>query len=242
MMESYLQRPIAHRGLHCELIPENSLESFLRAQERGFSIELDVRLSKDGVPIVFHDKDLSRMTGAKGRVDQYTLKSLKSLRLCNTKHDIPTLQEVLDAINEDTTLIIEIKSETMDFELEKKMSEVLKNSSAQFCIQSFNVFSLKWFRRNFRYIPLGLLTTDKFDGARINFFKKQVVRYMPFAPLVRPDYVGFNHESFSATQLNFISQSTNAHILFWTIRSKADYEKIRRVADNIIFEGFDPYE
>ena len=241
-MAIYLERPIAHRGLHDDLIPENSMLAFERAQEAGFSIELDVRITKDGIPVVFHDKDLRRMTGASGLVEQYTLKSLKKLKLLNTSHTIPTYEEVLECLSDETIIITEVKNEGHDNLINEEIAKIIDKRDKKVCVQSFNVFTLKWYRENYNFLPLGLLTTDKFGDFKLSFLKKQMVRSMLLAPVVRPDYVGLNHESFSTYQLNFVSQLTNAHMLFWTIRSKADYQKIKNVADNIIFEGFNPYE
>ena len=53
----------AHRGLHGDGVPENSLEAFELACQAGFGIELDVQLSSDGEVVVFHDYTLNRMTG-----------------------------------------------------------------------------------------------------------------------------------------------------------------------------------
>ena len=53
----------AHRGLHGNGIPENSLAAFRLAAEAGCGIELDVQLSRDGEVMVFHDYTLTRMTG-----------------------------------------------------------------------------------------------------------------------------------------------------------------------------------
>ena len=53
----------AHRGLHDAAKPENSLGAFRAAAERGLGSELDVRLTKDGVPVVFHDANTARMCG-----------------------------------------------------------------------------------------------------------------------------------------------------------------------------------
>ena len=50
-------RPIAHRGLHDEKYPENSLPAFIAAAENNYPIELDVQLSADDVIVVFHDSN-----------------------------------------------------------------------------------------------------------------------------------------------------------------------------------------
>ena len=62
------ERPIAHRGLHDGnvAVMENSLSAFEAAIAGGYAIECDVMLSKDRVPVVFHDASLERVTGATG--------------------------------------------------------------------------------------------------------------------------------------------------------------------------------
>ena len=90
----------AHRG-DWFWAPENSLAAFQNCIEAGVDIiELDVRLSKDGVPVVIHDLTLDRTTTGKGHVKDYTLTELKSFFLKDavavvTKAQIPTLEEVL---------------------------------------------------------------------------------------------------------------------------------------------------
>src|SRR5215813_816053 len=60
--------PIAHRGFHDlnKTRWENTLSAFAAAVERGYAIECDVHLSADGVPVIFHDNDVKRMTGTEG--------------------------------------------------------------------------------------------------------------------------------------------------------------------------------
>ncbi len=67
-------RPIAHRGYHDlnRLRWENTLRAFDAAAERNFAIECDVHLSADGVPMVFHDDQLERLTGHEGWINQKT--------------------------------------------------------------------------------------------------------------------------------------------------------------------------
>ena len=74
----------AHRGLHGKSIPENSIAAFELACQRGYGIELDVQLSKDGKVMVFHDYTLNRMTGMDGKVCETEAKDLTKLKLKNT--------------------------------------------------------------------------------------------------------------------------------------------------------------
>ncbi|MES1168290.1 MAG: glycerophosphodiester phosphodiesterase family protein, partial [Oleiharenicola lentus] len=63
---------IAHRGASAEK-PENTIAAFRRALALEVDgIELDVHVTKDGVPVVFHDAQLRRLTGVRGRLDRQT--------------------------------------------------------------------------------------------------------------------------------------------------------------------------
>lgn len=101
----------AHRGLfdNDSEAPENSLPAFKRAVDAGYGIELDVQLSKDGIPVVFHDATLKRMCGVDGNVWDYTLKELQQMKLANSSATIPTFAEVLKTVDGKVPLIIEYK-------------------------------------------------------------------------------------------------------------------------------------
>ena len=64
----------AHRGLfdNDSEAPENSLAAIKKAVDAGYGIEFDVQLSKDDIPVVFHDATLKRMCGVEGNVWDYT--------------------------------------------------------------------------------------------------------------------------------------------------------------------------
>ena len=100
----------AHRGLHDNnhQIPENSLAAFQRAVDAGYGIELDVQLSADRIPVVFHDATLSRMCGIDRRVDELTFAELRQLSLGNTKEQIPSFQEALAFVNGKVPLLVEL--------------------------------------------------------------------------------------------------------------------------------------
>ena len=98
----------AHRGLHGNGVPENSMSAFQKALDAGYGIELDVQLSKDGKVVVFHDDTLDRVCGVHARVDDLTWQELSKLRLCETEEGIPLFSEVLSSIAGCEALIVEI--------------------------------------------------------------------------------------------------------------------------------------
>ena len=75
----------------------------------GYGIELDVQLTKDDVPVVFHDFTLQRVCAAAGKIRDFTLEELKQFRLDGTKEAIPTLAEVLQLVDGQVPLLVEMK-------------------------------------------------------------------------------------------------------------------------------------
>ena len=112
-----LGRPliIAHRG-DVESAPENTLEAFLSAAERGADgVELDVRLSREDRVVVMHDRRIDRTTNGRGPVGIHTLAELKHLDAGSWFHPrfgdatVPTLDEVFDALPSRFLVAVELK-------------------------------------------------------------------------------------------------------------------------------------
>ena len=79
----------AHRGLHGEGRPENTLSAFNAAIDRGYGIELDVQLSKDGIAMVVHDAHLMRLAGTDAWVGDMTATELERMRIAGTEETSP---------------------------------------------------------------------------------------------------------------------------------------------------------
>lgn len=105
-----LPRIIGHRGA-CGYAPENTIESFHVAADMGIEmVEFDVKLTKDLVPIVFHDDMLERTTNGHGAVADMTLKDIRTLDAGSwfavglsdsfSSVGIPTLEEAIDTFIE----------------------------------------------------------------------------------------------------------------------------------------------
>ncbi len=112
LLDPNLRLVVAHRGDRAHA-PENTLESFRQAESLGAdALELDVRMSRDGVAMVIHDATVDRTTDGAGRVTGYTRVELQGLnaaaRFGGPKARIPLLEEVLDAHRE-IPIVIEVK-------------------------------------------------------------------------------------------------------------------------------------
>ncbi len=110
---------LGHRGA-CAYAPENTLASFKLALDMGADgIELDVTLTKDGVPVIIHDGTVDRTTNGKGLINQMTFAEARKLDAGSWFNEkfrdekIPTLEEVLTEITPRGIVNIELKTESL---------------------------------------------------------------------------------------------------------------------------------
>lgn len=133
---------IAHRGASA-YTPENTLIAFKKAIEmKAEMVELDVSVSKDGIPVVIHDKTIDRTTSGSGTVGSFTLEELKSDYEYGKWFDenfagetIPTLEEALRLMKDQILVNIEIKSEAVTDQAEggivQKSLEIVRRLDMQ---------------------------------------------------------------------------------------------------------------
>lgn len=241
-MEKFTQTRYAHRGLHDDKKSENSLSAFKAAKDAGFGIELDVRLSKDGELVVFHDENLTRMTGKEGKVVDYTAEELSKMSLNGTDDYIPTFREVLDLIDGSVPLLVELKKSHGEGEVAEKFLEVIEGYKGDFIVESFNPIALKVVRKGRPDILRGILSMDysKEDRFKDKFLYKLLQNLM-FNFLARPDFIAYEKGGFAVHTLRFIRQSFGTPLFAWTVKSQEDDDAaISHGFDTVIFEGYIP--
>lgn len=230
-----LQKPIAHRGLHDDVSPENSLSAFKKAIDAGYPIECDLHLISDGTVVVIHDNTTARTTCADKYVSNLTQEDLKSIKLTGSEEYIPTLKEMLELVDGKTPILFEIKNESKVGELESAVWNILKDYKGAYAIESFNPYVLKWFKDNAPDVIRGQLAS-KMKGIKFPFFKKIALKRMLLNKLTEPDFIAYNAQDLPYHPVT----KTKLPIISWTIRSQEEYIKAVQISDNIIFEGFKP--
>ncbi len=229
----------AHRGLHNEAYPENSMASFMNAVEKGYGIELDIHLSKDGEIMVFHDERLDRMTGKSGKVSDYTAQELIEMKLGNTKHTIPTLKDVLRQVNGKVPLLIETKNEINVGDLEQKLSEILETYHGKYAVQSFSPFSIGWFKKNAPHVLRGQLSSEFREGVEeIAHVELKILQKLFTNFLCRPNFISYEVCGLSQIRLQRF-RKTGIPVLAWTVRSESEQQKRKPLYDTIIFECYE---
>lgn len=242
----FLGAPIAHRAYHDTAAgrPENSRAAVLAAVAAGYGIEIDIQPSAEGVPMVFHDYDLRRLTGRAGRIRGVTARDLGALDLLHGNEGIPTLAEILTVVAGQVPLLIEMKDQDGGMggnvgPLEHAVAKALIGYSGPVAVMSFNPHAVAALAASAPHVPRGL-TTSAFapaDWPLLPAASRDKLRGIPDF-----DRTGSSFISHEARDLNNARvaelKAGGAHILCWTIRSPEAEALARAVAENVTFENY----
>ena len=228
---------IAHRGLyHNEKgIPENSIRAFKEAVKRNIPVELDVHLLKDGNIVVFHDDNLSRMTGYNKMIKDCTYEEISGLRLLDTNEKIPLFEEVLQVINGKVLIDIELKYDTERGNLETRLCSILDNYEGKFIVKSFSPYIVKWFKKNRPEYIRGQLATDDKNEKGLGIIKRVIAKNMLYNFITKPDFIAYDLKALPNKSIERYRKKSYP-ILIWTIRTYEELEMAKQYGDSYIYE------
>lgn len=231
---------IAHRGLHGGKIKQNTIEAFKKAIENGYNIELDVQLTKDRIPVVFHDLFLDNLTDGRGNVRDLIFNEVREVRYKDSHAAIPPFEEVLELCEGKTGIMVEIKKLSLEdesTEIEDAILPMLKAYRGDFVVKSFNPYSVDYFRQKAPGFTRGFLS----DALTIEDYPENVrplVKELVSETEKKVDFIDFNAGLLEKS--DFYKSIAKISTIAWTIRSQKAYDRIKDKVDNIIFEGFIP--
>ena len=169
------------------------MKAFELAVEAGYGIEMDVQLTKDNIPVVFHDKTLKRMCGKDGYVWEYTLEELQQNTLADSKEQIPTFEEVLKLIDGKVPLIIEYKMDNPNIKVCELGDQLLSKYNGIYCIESFHPKAVRWYRKHRPEIIRGQLSMDFSKDEKYNAPYFFFMTYLLTNFITRPDFIAYHH-------------------------------------------------
>ena len=216
---------IAHRGIHNEAIPENSMKAFSLALKKNIPIEFDVHILKDKNIVVFHDDNLKRMTNKDKFIKECTYEEIKDLKLKNTNEKIPLLKDVLKLVDGKVLLDIELKMDVTDHSLEDGLIEILKDYNGEVILKSFDYRKVKYLKKHTNY-KIGLLIK------RMSGFKDFIIRNINFNILIKPDFLACNINMLDCKSVKTFKKD----IYIWTIKNKDElkiYKSDYYISENI---------
>ena len=232
----------AHRGLHDNAsdAPENSMAAFEKAVEKGFGIELDVQLTKDKIPVVFHDFTLKRVCGGEGKISDYTYEELQQFHLCDSVEKIPKFEDVLQMVAGKVPLIVEFKIERTDLSLCPIADKMLRAYKGMYCMESFNPLGVQWYRKNHPDLVRGQLS-DAFlkEGEYVGVLYF-VLQNLLLNFVTKPDFVAYNHHYPEILSRKLCRYLYGCLSVAWTIKDQKALKARREDFDLFIFDSFLP--
>ena len=232
----------AHRGLFDNQsdAPENSLKAIKKAVDAGYGIEFDVQLSKDDIPVVFHDASLKRMCGIDGKVWDYTLEELQQMHLAQSEETIPTFADVLAAVAGKVPLIIEYKMDRPDTKVCVLGNELLKDYKGVYCVESFHPLAVRWYKKNRPEVMRGQLCEEYWKYN--NNLPKPLAYFLGYLlsnGMTRPDFIAYKHQD-AKNFSRCLSTKLGALPVCFTVKNQEEYERARNYFQLIIFDSFIP--
>lgn len=227
----------AHRGASAHA-PENTLPAFELACSAGADgIELDVQLSKDGVPVVIHDEQIDRVSNGSGYVCDYTLEELKHFNV--NKHfseygkvTIPTLAEVYDLVKDTDVIInLELKNSEIFYEgLEEKVLHLAEENGleSRLLYSSFNHYSMRKIRKLLPTARTALLYSEGFMD--IGEYARRNGAYA-----VHPSLKNMNYPGVDIVR-ECHDRGVRVHV--WTVDEDADVEKMRKMGVDAVIMNY----
>lgn len=243
----FLTRPIAHRGLHDESLPENSMAAFIAAIAAGYGIECDIQRAMDNTPMVFHDYELGRLTDIEnGTVAASTPAQLVKLHLRESDETIPTLRDMLAEVAGRVPLLIEIKDPTIDSgpdvgALPDRVAEELRDYGGPVAVMSFNPHVIAAFHAAAPGIAAGLTTCgyDEGEWPMLDAPTRERLAAIADFDAVGASFISHDRNDLDNPAVTAL-KARGVPVLCWTIRSPEEAADARQVADNITFEQYRP--
>lgn len=207
----------AHRGLHRDGVPENSLAAFAAAIDAGLGIECDLRRSLDGRAMVFHDDELERLTGRTGRVSESTVGELTALNLSGTHERIPTLRDMLTLVAGRVPLLLELKTDRGRpvASLCRAVRRDLEGYAGAVAVMSFDPRVSRWFSSRQPGLVRGLVISEQNARTLSGAIRRRLAVHH-----ARPDFLALDVTDFPS-RFATARRKAGIPLLSWTVRNAA---------------------
>ncbi|RTZ07735.1 glycerophosphodiester phosphodiesterase [Flavobacterium sp. GSP27] len=207
---------------------ENTLASIKKGMElKADMLEIDVFKIKTGEMVVFHDDELERITNAKGKIEDYSFDDLRKVLVAG-KHQIPTLQEVIETIDKKVVLNIELKGTNTATDTYRIIEEYKKKgwSNKDFFISSFRVEELQTMRSLSKEITIGLLA-----------YKDPIANIIKTAKTLNAQAINPYYKTLT-TENVAIMKANNFKIYPWTVNEPIDINNLQALKVNGIITDY----
>ncbi len=237
-----IDKYIVKNGIFTNEAEENTLTAFSRAVKEKKPTTITVRALKDGVIVCYKDRTLAR-ANSNGYIQNCEYAEVKDLVLNGTDDErIPTLEQVLDVIGGKVPVVIDILNSMTTHKPEEQILAIIdkymtsNNLNEGVAVMSINPFSLEWFASNAPWLPR-ILRSGKFKIKKYGELKTRHMRKLKYHTIANADYIAYNAKDLPYRGINKVKP---VGVIAYNVRNQAEYTKLAKHIDNIIYEGFEP--
>ena len=223
----------AHRGLHGSGRPENSMAAFAAAFDAGMGVECDVRLSADGIAMVFHDETLERLAGEAAGLRQKSAEELERVAIGGTDETIPRLDALLGLAAGRFPVLVEIKTsaERPVNRLCRAVARSLEGHAGLAAIMGFDPRVPRWFAERAPAVPRGLVVTEEGRRTFVAGIKRRMTLGASRAQFLAYDIRDLPSRSAAR------ARAAGLPVLTWTVKTPDQRAVAAEHADAPIAEG-----
>lgn len=250
MLDPAFLRPIAHRGLHdaAKGVIENTRAAFEAAVAKGYAIECDLVAAAGGLPIVFHDDTLDRLTEETGPVARLGAADLARIRFKGSDTiGIPTFAEFLALCGARVPLVVEIKSDWSppDPAFIAEIARLAAAHAGPIALMSFDPAVMAALAPRAPGVPRGLVSGRYRDAdgtpwwPELSAWRAFRLRHLLEDQGSTPDFYAYEVGALPTLATRF-ARFRGRPVLTWTVRTAEDRCRAAKYADAPIFEGYEP--
>ncbi len=212
---------------------ENGFAAFDAAIAAGHGIECDVRISRDGVPFIFHDARLGRLTADMARLSDRDAVELDALRLPDGG-GIPRLSALIARGGDALPLLLELKVDGWDARpICSAVHGVLTGRPEGVGVMSFHPHVPRWFAARAPAVPHGLVYSRRYRPGSWGGLASALA-----LGLAKADFIACDVADLSLPLIAG-ARARGCPVLTWTVRNAVDRRVANAHADQMIFEGAD---
>jgi glycerophosphoryl diester phosphodiesterase len=244
-------RPIAHRGLHdaARGIIENTAPAFVAAIAGGYGIECDLQPAATGLPMVFHDLELDRLTTGSGLITDLQPACAAKLPFKGANIiGILTFAELLSLVAGQVPLVAEVKSEwdTPDRTFLRGIAELASAYTGPLALMSFDPAVMTVLKELAPDVPRGIVSGSYFDqggdgwwpGSVLTDDRRRTLAKLEESEPAAPSFYAYEVGALPTPETQR-AREAGLPLFTWTVRTAQDRRLAALHADAPIFEGYE---
>jgi len=208
---------ITHRGIYNNItIFENTIEAIMYSVKNNLSVSIEIRMTNDNEIIVFNDNDMKRLIKLKDNVNSITKEELDYI----SPFHIPTLNEVLNIVDNKVPILINIKEDNKI--IRNKLNKLLNEYKKNVALQSDNIECLKFYKK--KDFVVGLIIDEKLNEIFLD-------------NKIDVDFLSIRYNMIDKVKSNILKK--DYYIIGYTLDNREEVEFYIKMYNNLIIDNIE---